>query len=392
MLRPVWTQAAPTSLHEPPSTAPFLVALAESWLAYARALPWHEWREALEGHALALLRQARVLIAAGSAALMPAESGLHTRGCCLGGNGRRRSATTRARSCDTCVRKRAPYRSSMPAARCAAFLPAWNGVRSRSRAAGISIVRRPRASTRWSRRMRCAGGGFPVSARMAGRRRRRCLRCSSRRNPIFAPATPFATVPAPSAPAELADAAPPSPAHTPNAPVASVASAPEVPAVELPVPQRAVPPSDFSTRIVMAEPEPLAPPMDAPVIAAEPPSPAPDETKLAELEPASALAAVPAAPPAPSEKPIRPPPLPVTRVARATPQQTKAALGASASRRETDVTASAPGVVTALLVTSGEPQCQPYRSSVDYAGDAVHVSGLACREPAGEWWVMNQTR
>ncbi len=392
MLRPVWTQAAPTSLHEPPSTAPFLVALAESWLAYARALPWHEWREALEGHALALLRQARVLIAAGSAALMPAESwAAYAR--MLPWREWQKALSDHARALLRHVRAK---KSAVPIVHARrAMRRIFAGLERRALAlTGGWHFHRPAAprehavvathALRWGR--------FSGPALYGGATAAAVLALFVTAQSDFRARTPFATVPAPSAPAELADAAPPSPAHTPNAPVASVASAPEVPAVELPVPQRAVPPSDFSTRIVMAEPEPLAPPMDAPVIAAEPPSPAPDETKLAELEPASALAAVPAAPPAPSEKPIRPPPLPVTRVARATPQQTKAALGASASRRETDVTASAPGVVTASLVTSGEPQCQPYRSSVDYAGDAVHVSGLACRDSAGEWWVMNQTR
>jgi hypothetical protein len=39
---------------------------------------------------------------------------------------------------------------------------------------------------------------------------------------------------------------------------------------------------------------------------------------------------------------------------------------------------------------AAQPQCQPYASRVDFAGRAGQVHGLACRDAAGKWWLMNQ--
>ena len=46
--------------------------------------------------------------------------------------------------------------------------------------------------------------------------------------------------------------------------------------------------------------------------------------------------------------------------------------------------------LAAQQLASAEPQCRAYVSAVNFAGRATNVSGVACRAPSGEWWLMDQ--
>ncbi|HUZ34057.1 MAG TPA: AAA family ATPase [Xanthobacteraceae bacterium] len=42
------------------------------------------------------------------------------------------------------------------------------------------------------------------------------------------------------------------------------------------------------------------------------------------------------------------------------------------------------------LVAASVPTCQPYLSQVDFSGHAARVTGLACHDATGRWWLMSQ--
>jgi hypothetical protein len=51
------------------------------------------------------------------------------------------------------------------------------------------------------------------------------------------------------------------------------------------------------------------------------------------------------------------------------------------------------GGAVALLpkpASSSNERCQPYISGVDFDGAKNHVSGLACQDSSGHWWLMTQ--
>lgn len=354
-LRPSTAPTSAPAREELPSHLPDLHAYAAAWLARVREPNWHAWRKQLIAHARAVahvLREGRALpqVVAVKHSLRRIAAGLERRAVAL-----------------------------------ADFYQ-----QSRTRPVRVRLV----AAIHARRRDR-----FFIPAMYGG---------------VAAAAALFVMVqlgnhtPAPLAPTALSA----------SSKLASASAPPEAPTVVLPIAPSAAtladgrsqpfaPPLDLSSRIVMAEPQPVEPPMDEPAIS---PAPAPTVVALAPNTQGSQslAAAAPAVPPQPSvpDANIQAPPMPSVRVAALSSPRAKEARAAPPPARDKvalDVpqvgrgappvaqpAAAAPVLMTASLVTGGEPQCQPYRSNADYAGHPVQVSGLACRDSAGQWWLMNQ--
>ncbi|HZT50509.1 MAG TPA: ATP-binding protein [Stellaceae bacterium] len=165
------------------------------------------------------------------------------------------------------------------------------------------------------------------------------------------------------------------------------------------------PPPEMTARL--EPPKPSAPP-EPRRSAASAPEPAPPRApQTAALAPPPRAAASPAVPPtaeaSAADRPIR---APATRHA-ATPAKRTKTRGAPAAvarlepppilpQRKPIHLASAPPRAEAPAEeqprrsAEAQPSCRPYVSFVNFAGRAANVRGIACRDPAGQWWVMNQ--
>jgi len=74
----------------------------------------------------------------------------------------------------------------------------------------------------------------------------------------------------------------------------------------------------------------------------------------------------------------------------ATPMRAPLALAAQAAKPSRPPADEARVMPIVAVVAAAEPQCQPYVSSVDYAGSSASVHGLACRDATGRLWLMDQ--
>lgn len=84
---------------------------------------------------------------------------------------------------------------------------------------------------------------------------------------------------------------------------------------------------------------------------------------------------------------------PANRTGSAPKQPPKAQLALrapSASDRSPAQSDGHIGPVAEIPAAESGPPCQPYVSSANYIGTAVHVSGMACHDGNGHWWLMNQ--
>jgi type II secretory pathway predicted ATPase ExeA len=231
------------------------------------------------------------------------------------------------------------------------------------------------------------------------------------------------TAPRPDQPATptLAEATPPDPSPAP-APTETVRETSPAPPPPEPAADRVAPPSTPATAAADPPPAPSAEPPRAAAgarradVARAPDnarvSPRADEPKPRRGESAPRRTADIAPPKPPAHSPDRTPPRPRPepsdhRMAGQPPLEPR-----SAQREAPPATAPPMALVTppppetraspppapsdtqiaGTLATpvSAQPQCQPYVSQVDFAGRTAQVRGLACRDPTGKWWLMNQ--
>ena len=203
-----------------------------------------------------------------------------------------------------------------------------------------------------------------------------------------------ASEPPPSSPTIVARNA--APATDPGASTAnSGALRPEKPAVPPPMVAAISPPDTIAAPPAQEAPPAIAKPVEAPRIAEAAPKPhLPPVENAASRAPVRRAPAPPKQAAAPAmvaklesrprdavkEHPRAAPAVVAAASPRATPPEPQRDEGGGQVQLAAKPT----------QLASADPQCRPYVSMVNFAGRATNVSGVACRAPSGEWWLMDQ--